>query len=503
MIDYQIKSGNPDKQHTACVVVPLFKGRKLSPPAKVIDGASDGALKRFLKRGDIEGEAGESAWLYDLDNIACDRVLLIGCGSERDIDSAAYARICGATAKLLNHSGAVDAVSYLSAIDNRHLDQLSLVRDTVINFQPALYRFNEFKTKPEKVKKPLKRLTISVPSRKDLFPGEQAMREGLGIALGVKLAKDLANLPPNICHPTYLAKRAIQLQKTYPKLDVTIVDEAEMTQLGMGALLSVSRGSRQPAKLICMQYNGAPESDCQPIVLVGKGVTFDTGGISIKPSPGMDEMKYDMGGAASVFGTIVAAVDTQLPVNLVGIVAAAENMPDGDASRPGDIVTTMSGQTVEILNTDAEGRLVLCDALTYAARFNPDVVIDIATLTGACIVALGHHASGMLTNHSPLGRELTRASKGIGDKIWELPLWPEYAEQLKSNFADMANIGGKSAGTITAAAFLSKFTSEYHWAHLDIAGTAWKSGAEKGATGRPVPLLTEFILQRLKHGVCE
>ncbi|HHJ18645.1 MAG TPA: leucyl aminopeptidase, partial [Gammaproteobacteria bacterium] len=356
MIEYLTKSGHPDKQHTACVVIPLFKGRKLSQPGEALDTVSGGALKRFLKRGDIDGDPGESAWLYDLEQMACDRILLIGCGAERDIDAAAYTRICTATAQLLNRSGAVDAVSYLSFIDNKYFDQTRLVRDTVIHFEHALYRFDEFKSKPEKVRKPLKRLTISVPSRKDLSSGEQAMREGMGIALGVKLARDLANLPPNVCNPNYLASRATQLQKTYPKLNVTIVEEVEMAQLGMGAFLSVSRGSKQPGKLICMQYNGAPESNCQPIVLVGKGITFDTGGISIKPSPAMDEMKYDMGGAASVFGTMVAAVDTQLPVNLVGIVAAAENMPDGDASRPGDIVTTLSGQTVEILNTDAEGR---------------------------------------------------------------------------------------------------------------------------------------------------
>jgi len=498
-VEYSIKSGSPEKQRSACIVIPIFKGRKLSRPAKTLDKISDGALKRFLKRGDIEGENGESAWIYNLENTYCDRVLLMGCGSERELGFKSFKKICRKTAEILNNSGASEAVSYLSAIDSGHLDQNTLVRETVLSFESALYRFNKYKSKPEKVRKPLHKLTIGITRRKDLSSAEQAMLEGKGIATGMKLARDLANSPPNVCHPEYLAHTAQQLTKTYRKLDVDILEEKDMEALGMGALLSVSQGSEQPAKLICMHYNNTNDENSKPIVLVGKGITFDSGGISIKPSATMDEMKYDMGGAASVFGTLVACMHMQLPVNIVAVVAAAENMPDGRASRPGDIITTLSKQTVEILNTDAEGRLVLCDALTYIKKFGPELVIDIATLTGACIIALGHHASGMLTNRPSLGRELVQAGNTIDDRLWELPLWDDYAEQLQSNFADMANIGGRPAGTITAAAFLSKFTKDYHWAHLDIAGTAWVSGKDKAATGRPVPLLTEFILHRMRQ----
>ncbi len=498
-VEYSIKSGSPEKQRSACIIIPIFKGRKLSRPALTLDKASGGSLKQFLKHGDIDGESGEFAWIYNLENAYCDRVLLIGCGAERELGFKSFKKACHKAADVINKSGATEAVSFLSAMDSRHLDQNAMVRETVLSFESALYRFNDYKSKPEKVRKPLRKLTIGITRRKDFTTAEQAMLEGKAIATGMSLAKNLANSPPNICHPGYMAQRAKQLAKTYRKLKVDIIEEDEMEALGMSALLSVSRGSEQPAKLICMQYNAAKNEATQPIVLVGKGVTFDSGGISIKPSAAMDEMKYDMGGAASVFGAIVACMHMQLPVHVVAVVAAAENMPDGKASRPGDIVTTLSGQTVEILNTDAEGRLVLCDALTYIKKYDPEVVIDVATLTGACIMALGHHASGMLTNKASLGRELAQAGNAIDDRLWELPLWDDYSEQLQSNFADMANIGGRPAGTITAAAFLSKFTKDYNWAHLDIAGTAWVSGKDKAATGRPVPLLTEFILQRLRQ----
>lgn len=498
-MEYAIKSGTPEKQRIACVVVPVFSGKKLSKPAKVIDDASGGGIRQYLKRGDFSGAKGEVAWLYQLENTYCERLLLIGCGAEREIDANVFREICKVTAKALNQCGASEAISYLTAIDCRHLDQMQLVKATVLNVESALYRFDEYKSDPEKTSRPLRRLIIAVARRRDLPEAENIMREGKGIALGVKLAKDLGNTPPNVCHPSYLADRALHLQKTYPKLKLNIVEEAEMEELGMGAFLSVTRGTAQPAKLICMEYRGAADPESKPIVLVGKGVTFDTGGISLKPGARMDEMKYDMCGAASVFGVITACLDMQLPVNIIGIVAAAENMPGSQASRPGDIVTTMSGKTVEILNTDAEGRLVLCDALTYAARYEPDVVVDIATLTGACIVALGHVASAVLSNNATLARELTQAGQSIDDRIWELPLWDDYSKQLDSNFADMANIGGPPAGTITAAAFLSKFTEDYHWAHLDIAGTAWLSGDKKGSTGRPVPLLTEYVLRRIRQ----
>ncbi len=497
-MDFYTKSGSPEKQRTACVIIPIFAGKKLSRAARTLDEASDGAIRRFLKRGDLTGEKNQLAWLYNIDNVYAERILLVGCGPERDITATSFADICHTVANALDQSGATEAFSYLTAIDTRHLNQTQLVRDTVINFETALYRFDDFKTDVKTNPRPLKRLAIGVPRRRDLARAETAMLEGKGIALGIVVARDLGNQPPNICHPSYLAAQAERLQKTYPTLKLNILDEEQMTELGMGAFMAVSRGSNQPGKLICMEYFNAPDPDEKPIVLVGKGITFDTGGISIKPSASMDEMKFDMGGAASVFGVLTACADMQLPVNLVAVVAAAENMPGSDASRPGDIVKTLSGKTVEILNTDAEGRLVLCDALTYVERYEPDVVIDIATLTGACIIALGHHLSGLICNSPSLGRELLQAGQNTNDRAWELPLLDEYAEQLKSNFADIANIGGRPAGTITAGAFLSKFTEEYRWAHLDIAGTAWRSGDKKGATGRPVPMLLEFIFKRLR-----
>lgn len=497
-MQFSIKSGNPEKQRNACIVIPVFSGRKLSRPAATLDKATKGAIKQHLKREDMEGNVGDLLWLYDLDDCFADRILLVGCGTERELTAARFKTISHGVARALNKSGAADAATFLTGIDNKSLDLNTLIRLSVLSIEEALYVFDQYKTARKKPKRPLRKLTLTVSSRRYLDKAEQAMLEGMGMAAGVKLARDLGNMPPNICNPTYLARQAKQLQKTYPKLNVEILDETEMKRLGMGAFLSVSQGSAQPGKLICMHYNGIGKGAGKPIVLVGKGITFDTGGISIKPSQAMDEMKYDMGGAASVFGTLQACMDMQLAVNLVGIVAAAENMPGSNASRPGDIVTTLSGQTVEILNTDAEGRLVLCDALTYAKKYDPEVVIDIATLTGACIMALGHHATGMLTNTSSLGRKLENAGEAINDRLWELPLWDEYGEQLKSNFADMANIGGRPAGTITAASYLSNFTKNYRWAHLDIAGTAWHSGKNKGATGRPVPLLTEFILQSIK-----
>ncbi|MCG8377901.1 MAG: leucyl aminopeptidase, partial [Proteobacteria bacterium] len=348
-----------------------------------------------------------------------------------------------------------------------------------------------------KNRRPLRKLTFTVPTRRELPESEQAMNEGRAIANGIRLTRDLANRPANICTPAYLAEQATSLAKTYRSLSVNVLDETEMKKLGMNSLLSVSQGSDEPAKLIILEHKGSKKTQ-KPIVLVGKGVTFDTGGISIKPSPAMDEMKYDMCGAASVIGTVSAVAELNLPINVVGVVPTTENMPSGTATKPGDIFTSMSGLTVEVLNTDAEGRLILCDAITYSERFNPAVIIDIATLTGACVIALGKHASGLMSNHNPLARDLLNAGEEACDRAWQLPLWNDYQQQLNSPFADMANIGGRDAGTITAACFLSRFAEKYHWAHLDIAGTAWLSGSKKGATGRPVSLLMQYILNQIK-----
>jgi leucyl aminopeptidase len=321
------------------------------------------------------------------------------------------------------------------------------------------------------------------------------LRRARALADGIKLARDLGNRPGNVCTPTHLAETASELAARHDSLTCTVLEEAEMEKLGMGALLSVARGSRQPAKLITLEYRGGAEGD-KPVVLVGKGVTFDSGGISIKPGAGMDEMKFDMCGAASVLGTLSAVADLGLPLNVVGVVPATENLPDGNASKPGDIVTSMSGQTIEILNTDAEGRLILCDALTYSARFEPAVVIDIATLTGACVIALGEHASGLMSNDDQLAADLLAAGERADDRAWRLPVWEDYQKQLDSPFADMANVGGRAAGSITAACFLARFARNYRWAHFDIAGTAWLSGKSKGASGRPVALLFEYLANR-------
>jgi len=399
--------------------------------------------------------------------------------------------------KTLQTSGATEIASYLTEIPGKRTDISWKIQHSIEAIDEALYSFTQLKSEKPETRRPLRKFIFSVNGRGQLMLGEQAVRQGMAISAGIHLAKDLGNLPGNICTPAYLATQAEVLAKQHPMIKTTVLEENDMEQLSMGSLLSVSRGSREPGKLITIEYRAGDKKQA-PIVFVGKGVTFDSGGISLKPGASMDEMKFDMCGAASVIGAINACAELQLPVNIIGIIPTVENMPDGLATRPGDIVKSMSGQTIEILNTDAEGRLILCDALTYAEKFEPDVVIDIATLTGACVVALGEHPAGLLSNHSPLANDLLSAGQTSGDRCWQLPLWDDYQEQLDSNFADIANIGGKSAGTITAACFLSRFTKKYHWAHLDIAGVAWKSGKEKGATGRPVGLLTQYVLDRLQ-----
>ena len=492
-MEYSVKSGNPEKQRTACVVLGVFENRRLSAAAAQLDKASGGYLSNLLRRGDLQGKSGQTLLLHGVPETLCDRVLLVGCGRERELDDHKYQDAVAAAARVLNESGATEAVTYLTDLNIKGRDLPWRVRQCVEATEQALYRFDQLKSKQDKIVRPLRRLVISVPSRRDLPEGEQAAEVGQCVAAGVSLARDLGNLPGNICTPGYLADQARNLRKQHKKIQVEVLEQADMEKLGMGALLSVARGSRQPPKLIIMNYRGGARGD-KPVALVGKGVTFDSGGISIKPGAAMDEMKFDMCGAASVFGTLSACARLGLPLNVVGVVPATENLPDGDASKPGDVVTTLSGQTVEILNTDAEGRLILCDALTYTERFEPRSVVDIATLTGACVIALGNHAAGLLGNHHPLINDLLNAGRHAVDRAWELPLWDEYQEQLKSNFADMANIGGREAGTITAACFLSRFTKKFHWAHLDIAGVAWKSGKDKGSTGRPVPLLTQYLL---------
>ncbi len=495
-MEYSIKSGSPEKQRSACVLVGIHEARRLTPAAQAIDDAAGGFLSGLLRKGDMDGKIGQSLLLHNVPGMAAERLLLVGCGKQADLDDRQYRKIITGSVKQLKQTGATEAMSFLANLDVKDRDEHWKIQSTVQFIDHELYQFKEFKSKKSEPKKRLRKITLVAPTRRDLLQSETALSRGVALAAGVKLTRDLANRPANACTPTHLAEQAVELGEKYPTVKVTVLDEAEMSELGMHSLLSVSQGSAQPAKLIVFRYQGAGD-DSKPVALVGKGVTFDTGGISIKPSAAMDEMKFDMCGAASVFGTVAAVAGMELPINLVGLTPAVENMPSSTATKPGDIFTSMSGQTVEVLNTDAEGRLILCDALTYSERFEPAAVVDIATLTGACVVALGKHATGLLSNHEPLAAELLQAGISAGDRAWQLPLWEEYEKQLDSPFADMANIGGREAGTITAACFLSKFAKKFHWAHLDIAGTAWVSGKNKCATGRPVPLLVQYLVQ---HG---
>jgi len=498
-MEFSIKSGNPEKQRSDCLIVGVYESRKLSSSAEVLDAVSGGYLTTVLKRGDLDGKAGSTLLLHSVPGLLSERVLLVGLGKERELDEKHYRQAVKAAVKAVNSCGASDAVSFLVELSIKKHDIAWRVAQHVEVALDAVYKFDCMKGKATKDKKAdmpkgIKKLTINVVSRADIKPAETGLKQGQAIGAGVSLAKDLGNLPPNVCTPTYLAEQAKALSKSHG-LEVQVLDRPEMEKLGMGSFLGVAQGSRQPPKLIVLQHKKGKKGQ-KPVVLVGKGITFDTGGISLKPGAEMDEMKYDMCGAASVLGTFKAIAEMDLPINAVGIIPTCENMPDGNAIRPGDVLTSMSGQTIEVLNTDAEGRLILCDALTYAERFEPAAVVDIATLTGACVIALGHHLSGLFSNHDALARELLAAGEGAQDRAWHMPMLEDYQGQLDSNFADMANIGGRAAGSITAACFLSRFAKKYDWAHLDIAGTAWKSGKEKGSTGRPVPLLTEFLRQR-------
>ncbi|MCZ6488488.1 MAG: leucyl aminopeptidase [Gammaproteobacteria bacterium] len=496
-MDFIVKSGNPEKQRTACLIIAVSQPRKLSRAGERIDKASNGLLSTIIRRGDMDGRSGQTLLLHNVPGSLADRVLLVGYGKDKSMNEQAFIKTIETMSTALKNSGASEAHTYLTDIPVKGRNILWKVRATVMQMNNSHYHFDALKSEKSEKGKVLRKLIMNVPGRRDLATGEESILQAVAISAGISMARDLGNLPSNICTPTYIAKQARLLAKGQKLLKVDVLEEADMRKLKMGSLLSVSAGSRQPAKLITLEYKGGKPKD-QPVVLVGKGVTFDTGGISIKPGAAMDEMKFDMCGAASVIGTINAVMTMNLPINVVGIIPTTENMPDGLATKPGDIVTSMSGQTIEILNTDAEGRLILCDALSYAEKFKPRFVIDIATLTGACIIALGKIPSAVLGNHQPLVKDLIQSGKQIEDKLWELPLWDEYQEQLNSNFADMANIGGRDAGTITAACFLSRFTKKYKWAHLDIAGTAWKSGDAKGATGRPVPLLCQFIINQVQ-----
>jgi leucyl aminopeptidase len=491
-MEFSIKTLSPETAKTGSVVLGVYSEKALTPPARRVDQRSRGALRQAL--ADLSGKLGSTLLLRALPNVAAERVLLVGLGPRKEFGESAYRDAVRAAASALRELGAKDAALFLVdlKVDNRPLSWN--VRQAVLAMRDAFYRFDELKSQNKTPAPALARVMLPLPRA---APLEQALEEARATADGVALARTLGNLPSNICTPAYLADHARKLARQF-KLHVEVLERADMQKLGMGALLAVTKASQQPPKLIVLRYGGTGsggKSGARPLVLVGKGITFDTGGISLKPAGEMDEMKFDMSGAGSVLGAIRALAGMKAPVDVVGIIPACENMPGGAATKPGDVVTTLSGQTVEILNTDAEGRLILCDALTYAERFKPEAVVNVATLTGACVIALGHVATGLFANDQKLADELRAAGEDAWDRVWQMPLWEEYQEQLRSNFADFANIGGRPGGSITAASFLARFTKKLRWAHLDIAGTAWKSGREKGSTGRPVPLLVRFALR--------
>ena len=485
-------------QAADCLIVGIFEEKNLSQSAVEINKISDNYLLHLVESGELSGKLGQTTLLRNVPNLAAERLLVVGCGKRGELNERQFKQLMQKTAQALKETQAKSAVSFLTEI---LLNQRALywnIRFAVETIEQDLYQFTQFKSQKTAEKSTALSEVIFNVGADELASAEQAIQHASAIALGVRLAKDVANCPPNVGNPAYLADKALNLAETSPLIKTTIVNEAEMEKLGMGAYLAVSRGAHNEAKLAIMEYRNALNSNAKPIVLVGKGLTFDAGGISLKPAADMDEMKYDTCGAASVYGVMNALAQLQLPLNVIGVMAGCENLPDGNAYRPGDILTTMNGLTVEVLNTDAEGRLVLCDTLTYVECFDPELVIDIATLTGACVVALGQHNSGLVSTHDDIAVALEQAAQQSADKAWRLPLSEEYQEQLKSNFADLANIGGRWGGAITAGAFLSNFTKKYPWAHLDIAGTAWLQGANKGATGRPVSLLVQFLLNQVK-----
>ena len=496
-MEFLVTSGDLQQQRTGCIVAGVYQGRKLSPAAVALDLASGHAIQAVIDRGDLEGALGATLLLHGIANVAAERVLLVGLGGEREFLESGYRTALGSTIRTLRTTGAADATLCLHELPVDRRDISWKVEQAVLAAVEGMYRFDRLKSKPSEATPALKTLVFHVADPDQAAAADAAIVRGSAIAEGVVLAKDLGNLPGNLCTPTYLAEQARDVGERHG-FGVTILEQREMEKLGMGGLLAVARGSCEPPKLVVMEYRGGA-GGAPPVVLVGKGITFDAGGISIKPALEMDEMKFDMCGAASVFGALHAAALLKLRLNIVGIVPATENMPGGNAIKPGDIVTTLSGQTVEILDTDSEGRLVLCDALKYAERYAPAAVVDIATLTGEIVSALGTVATGLFSNSDALARELRDAGESAWDRVWRMPLWDEYQDTLKSNFADFPNIGSGPDSAVTAACFLSRFTKAYPWAHLDIAGTAAKGGADKGATGRPVALLVHFLAERAQR----
>lgn len=485
-----LNNTSPVEIETPCLVVGILEDAPLTGPALAIDEASGGRLSQLIASGDVDPDRNETTLLHGLPGVAAERILVVGGGKASRFDRVRYLNMCLSAGAFLRSHAVRDAHVCLAELEVENLDADWRLRQAVFAIDHGNYRYVATKPLRPDDHRPLKSASFhGGPER------ESAMSEGIALGAGTRRARELGNLPPNICTPAFLAGECRVIVERYDNCSIEILKTKQMTELGMDALLAVGQGSSNRPRLIVMSYQGA-DKDERPYVLVGKGVTFDTGGISLKPREGMDEMKYDMCGAASVIGAFEACVHMQLPINLVTVVAAVENMPDGKAYRPGDVIGSMAGKTIEVLNTDAEGRLALCDALTYSERFEPQAIIDVATLTGACVVALGHHASAVMTPHDDLADELIAAGQTAVDRGWRLPLWEDYQSQLKTPFADMKNVGGVPAGAITAGCFLAKFTRDMRWAHIDIAGSAWKWNANEGATGRPVGLLTRFLMDR-------
>jgi leucyl aminopeptidase len=488
---FSIKTGSPEKLRTDCIVAGVFEDRKLSATARALDKASGGRITGALKSGDLDGRTGSTLLLRDLPGVAAARVLLVGLGKQEEFAEKAYRDAIATAVKAVGNTGAKDAVITLNEIKIGKRPAGWNTAQAAIMASDTLYRFDRMKSKPSEQASKLGHIGF-LATNADAANG---LKQGAAVAQGMTLARDLGNLPSNVCTPIYLGGQAKQLAKTYG-FKCKVLDKTACEKLGMGSFLSVAKGSDKAPVFIELRHDGGKKGE-QPVVLVGKAITFDAGGISLKPAADMDEMNYDMSGGGAVLGAFRAIGELGLKLNVVGLVPACENLPDAHANKPGDIVTSMSGQTIEILNTDAEGRLILCDALTYAERFKPAAVVDLATLTGACVIALGHHPSALYANDDKLAQSLEQAADHAWDRVWRMPLWDEYQEQLKSGLADMANIGGRAGGSITAACFLSRFAKNYAWAHLDIAGTAYRSGREKkGSTGRPVPLLIQFLIDQ-------
>jgi len=492
-MEFSLQQDASQLDTASSIILPLAKASEGSDALttdslKAADKLLNGAISHAIASGDLSSKF-KSSQLFLNAGAGPDRILVIGTGAPDQLSGRKYRQLVQAAWSQISNNPGPSVLNQLTTVDSKSVDLQSKVRLAVEAIVQSCYRFDQFKTNSKDIPPSPNMILLADTD------SQAQLDQSVATAQAMNLCRDLGNLPGNVCTPSFLAEQGHKLAASSNKVITQVLEEAEMESLGMHSLLSVGKGSAEPSKLIVINYQGGEEG-VQPHVLVGKGITFDSGGISIKPGAGMDEMKYDMCGAASVMGAMQAVIDMDLKANVVAIVASAENMPSSTASKPGDIYTTMSGKTVEVLNTDAEGRLVLCDALTYAERFNPKTVVDVATLTGACIMALGHHISAVLSNDDQFAASLMAAGNQAFDNVWQLPMGEEYQEQLDSNFADIANIGGRPAGTITAACFLSRFTESYTWAHLDIAGTAWTSGAKKGATGRCVPLLVQHLVNQ-------